>query len=30
MIQALSTMMDKKWDFKTPDFRWDGMKEDGS
>jgi hypothetical protein len=30
MIQAISTTMDKKWDFKTPDFRWHGMKKDGN
>jgi hypothetical protein len=30
MIQAVSTTLDKEWDFKTPDFRWHGMKEDGS
>jgi len=30
MIQAVSTTLDKKWNFKTPDFRWHGIKEDGS
>jgi hypothetical protein len=29
MIQAVSTTLDKKWDFETPDFRWHGMKADG-
>ena len=30
MIQAVLTMLDKKWNFKTPDFCWHGMKSDGS
>jgi hypothetical protein len=30
MIQAVSTTLDKKWNFETPDFRWHGMKKDGS
>jgi hypothetical protein len=30
MIQAVSMMLDKKWDFKTPDLCWLGMKADGS
>jgi exonuclease III len=30
MIQAVSTTLDKKWDFETPDLRWHGMKADGS
>jgi hypothetical protein len=29
MIQAVSTTLDKKWDFETPDFRWHGMKTNG-
>jgi hypothetical protein len=30
MIQAVPTMLYKKWDFKTPDFQWHGMKVDRS
>jgi hypothetical protein len=30
MIQAVSTTLDKKCDFKTPAFRWHGIKQDGS
>jgi hypothetical protein len=30
MIQAVSTTLDKKWDFKTPDLCWHRMKADGS
>jgi hypothetical protein len=30
MIQAVSTTLDKKWDFETPDLCWHGMKADGS
>jgi hypothetical protein len=30
MIQAVSTTLDKKWDFETPDFNWPSMKADGS
>jgi hypothetical protein len=29
MIQAVSTTLDKKWDFETPDFNWPSMKADG-
>jgi hypothetical protein len=29
MIQAVSMTLDKKWNFKTPDFWWHGMKVDG-
>jgi hypothetical protein len=28
--QAVSTTLDKKWDFETPDLCWHGMKADGS
>jgi Reverse transcriptase (RNA-dependent DNA polymerase) len=27
LIQAISTTLDKKWDFETPDFRWHGIQE---
>jgi hypothetical protein len=30
MIQAVSMMLDKKWDLETPDFRWHGIKVDRS
>jgi len=29
LIQAVSTTMDKKWTFATPDFRRHGSKKDG-
>ena len=30
LMNAVSEALNKKWNFKTPDLRWHGMKEDGT